>query len=185
MATSPSDLAFQFKPNMNHGNMLKEMHTKAYNCALSSKLTMQAIICVTMTYEAICSTARAVAAQSHVRYVPHTMTEYLALIDRPAYFAHVATVGVVVTGGHALPDTISYSEALVDAHDQLQNAFNSHIADKRWDVIHTGTGGAALNKAQSEKVAINIGTLMQDCNDILSMLFPPRFLLRICPRIII
>ena len=31
--------------------MLKEMHTKAHTCALSSKLTMQAIICVTMAYE--------------------------------------------------------------------------------------------------------------------------------------
>jgi len=145
MATSPSDLAFQFKPNMNHEDMLKEMHTKAHTCALSSKLTMQAIICVTMAYEAICSTARAFAAQSHVAYVPHTMTDYLALIDRPAYLAHVAAVGVAVAGGHALPAPISYSEALADAHDQLQNALNSHIADKRWDVIHTGTGAAALN----------------------------------------
>ena len=77
---------------MNHEDMLKEMHTKAHTCALSSKLTMQAIICVTMAYEAICSTARAVAAQSHVAYVPHTMTDYLALIDRPAYLAHVAAM---------------------------------------------------------------------------------------------
>jgi hypothetical protein len=44
MSTLPSDLAFQFKPNMNHEDMVKEMYTKAHNCALSSKLTMQAII---------------------------------------------------------------------------------------------------------------------------------------------
>jgi hypothetical protein len=124
------------------------------------------------------------------------MTEYLALIDRPAYLDHVATVGVAVTGGHTLPASISYSEALVDAHDQLQNAFNSHIADKRWDVIHTGTGGAALNKSQTDKVASSIATLMQDCNshianalctEIVMHILPMRFafLLRICPRIII
>jgi hypothetical protein len=107
-----------------------------------------------MTYEAICSTAREVAAQSHVAYVPHTMTDYLALIDRPAYLAHVAVVGVAVTGGHTLSVSISYSEPLVDAHDQLQNTFNSHIVDKRWDVIHTGTGAAALNKAQADKLTV-------------------------------
>jgi hypothetical protein len=87
MATPPSDLAFQFKPNMNHEDMLKEMHTKAHTCALSSKLTMQAIICVTMAYEAICSTARASVAKGNVLHVPHTMAEYLALTDRPAHLA--------------------------------------------------------------------------------------------------
>jgi hypothetical protein len=98
MATSPSDLAFQFKPNMNHEDMLKEMHTKAHTCALSSKLTMQAIICVTLAYEAICSTARAAAAKGNVLHVPHTMAEYLALIDRPAHLAYVAAVPVAVAG---------------------------------------------------------------------------------------
>jgi hypothetical protein len=138
-----------------------------HNCVLSSKMKMQAIICVTMEYETICSTVRAVAAQSHVAYVPHTMTEYLALIDRPAYLAHVAAVGVAVAGGHALLAALFYSEALADAHDQLQNAFNSHIDDKRWDV------------APSFLLRICPSFLFQICH------FTPSFLLRICPRIII
>jgi hypothetical protein len=163
MATSPSDLVFQFKPNMNHEDMFKELHTKTHTCALSSTLTIQAIICVTMEYEVICSTTRAVAAQSHVTYVPHTMTDYLDLIDRPAYLAHVTVVGVAVAGRYALTATVSYSETLADAHDQIQNSFNRHIADKRWDVIHTGTGATTLNKAQTDKVASSIVTLMQDC----------------------
>ena len=85
MPIIPADLAFVFTPKMNHEDMLKEMHSKVHTCTLSSKLTMQAIICVTMTYEAICSTARAAAAAAHLQYVPHTMLEYLALIDRPAH----------------------------------------------------------------------------------------------------
>jgi hypothetical protein len=63
-------------------------------------------------YEAICSTARAVAAQSHVAYVPHTMTECLALIDRPAYLAHVAAIGVAVA-------TLAYHLFLLEKNENL------------------------------------------------------------------
>ena len=98
MASVLSDLSFHFKPDMNHEDMLKEMHLKAHTCALSSKLTMQAIICVTMAYEAICSTARASVAKGNVLHVPHTMAEYLALIDRPAHLAYVPAVPVAVAG---------------------------------------------------------------------------------------
>ncbi len=89
---------------------------------------MQAIICVTMAYEAICSTARAAVVQGNVVYVPQTMVEYLALIHRSAHLAYVAAVAVVVAGNLAMPPAIPYSEALADSHDQLQNAFNFHVA---------------------------------------------------------
>ena len=58
---------------MNHEDMLKEMHNKVHICTLPSKLTMQALICITMTYEAICATARSAAAQENLVYVPHTI----------------------------------------------------------------------------------------------------------------
>ena len=74
--------------------MLKEMHRAATVCTLPCKLTMQAIICVTMTYEAICSTAR---ANRLVPYVPHTMLEYLVLIDRPAHAAYVLAEAAALT----------------------------------------------------------------------------------------
>jgi hypothetical protein len=65
-----------------------------------------------MSYEVICSTTRTV--ESHVVYVPHTMTEYLAIIDRPADLVHVVAVGVAVAGGHVLSASISYSEDLTE-----------------------------------------------------------------------
>ena len=70
---------------MNHEDILKEMHNKVHTCTLPNKLTMQAMICITMTYEALCATQRAAAAAANVVYVSHTMVEYLALIDRPAH----------------------------------------------------------------------------------------------------
>jgi hypothetical protein len=78
-----SVLAFVFDQNMNHEDILKEMHSKVHTCTLPNKLTMQAVICITMTYEALW-------------YVPHTMFEYLALINRPAHLAHVAAVAAAI-----------------------------------------------------------------------------------------
>ncbi len=134
---------------MNHEDMLKEMHSKVHTCALSSKLTMQAIMCVTMTYEVICSTAKAAAAAAHLQYVPHTMPEYLALIDRVAHLAYVAAVAAALAAvpPAAPPAAIPFSESLADTHDELQNAFNSHIAALRWDVVHVGAGAVNLNTA--------------------------------------
>ena len=157
-------LVFVFTPKMHQEDMLKEMHNKVHSCTLSSKVTMKAIICVTMTYEVICSTARAVAATHHVPYVPHTMIEYGALIDRAAYATYEAAVATALGAGTAPPAATTFSEPLADAHDQLQNAFNSHIAGLRWDVVHTGAGAGALNTAQALKAAGNLATLMQDCN---------------------
>jgi hypothetical protein len=107
---------------MNHEDILKEMHNKVHTCTLPNKLTMQAMICITMTYEALCAMARAAAAAANFVYVPHSMVEYLALIDRPAHLAHVAAVAVAIAGGHAIPAAIPFSEALADAHDELQSA---------------------------------------------------------------
>ncbi len=82
--TAFSALEFFFNQNMNHEDILKEMHNKVHTCTLPNKLTMQAMICITTTYKALCATQRAAAAAANVVYVSHTMVEYLALIDRPA-----------------------------------------------------------------------------------------------------
>jgi len=120
LASSASALTFLFHQNMNHEDILKEMHNKVHTCTLPNKLTMQAMICITMTYEALCATQRAAAAAANVVYVSHTMVEYLALIDRPAHLAYVAAVAAAVAGGHAVPAAIPFSEALADAHDELK-----------------------------------------------------------------
>jgi hypothetical protein len=116
-----------------------------------------------MTYEAICSTAR---ANRQIPYVPHTTPEYLALIDRPAYAAYVIAVAaaLVAVPPAAPPAAVTFSEPLADAHDELQNAFNAHVAASRWDVVHVGAGANALNAAQAAKVASSLATLMKDCN---------------------
>jgi len=48
------------------------------------------------------------------------------MIDRPAHLAHVAAVAIALAAGNAAPAAIPFSESLADAHDELQNAFNSH-----------------------------------------------------------
>ena len=84
-APASSAFAFVFTQNMNHEDQLKEMHQKVRQCTLPEKKTMLAMICITMTYESICSNARAAAAGAAVVYIPHTMAQYLLLIDRVAH----------------------------------------------------------------------------------------------------
>ncbi len=63
-----------------------------------------------------------------------------------------------------MPPAIPYSEDLADTHDQLQNAFNSHVDSLSWDVVHVGAGAVNLNATQTLKVTSRLSTLMQDCN---------------------
>jgi hypothetical protein len=39
-----SVLAFVFNQNMNHEDLLKEMHNKVHTCTIANNLTMQAMI---------------------------------------------------------------------------------------------------------------------------------------------
>ena len=57
---------------------------------------MLVMICITMTYESICSTARAAAAVPAVVCIPHTLAQYLLLIDRVAHQAYIAAVAAAV-----------------------------------------------------------------------------------------
>jgi hypothetical protein len=111
-------------------------------------------------------------------YIHHTIAEYLSLIDRAAHLAHVAAVAAAIIAGHAPPAAIPFSEALDDAHDELQSAFDVHVALLLWNVVHAGAGAAALNAAQALKIANSaalnaaqalkiansLATLMKDCN---------------------
>jgi hypothetical protein len=92
------------------------------------------------------------------------MVQYLQLIDRPAYAIHVAAVAAALLAGNVAPAASPFSETLADDHDQLQNAFDVHVAVLHWNTVHAGAQAAALNAAQALKVANNLATLMQDCN---------------------
>ena len=48
LASSASALTFLFHQNMNHEDILKEMHNKVHTCTLPNKLTIQVMICITM-----------------------------------------------------------------------------------------------------------------------------------------
>ena len=58
----------------------------------SEKKTMLAMICITMTYEIICSTARSTCVVVVVVYIPHTLLQYLLLIDRVTHQVYIDAV---------------------------------------------------------------------------------------------
>ena len=163
-ASDASAVVFALHKEMTAEDIFKEFNHKVRTCTLPNKLIMQAMISIAMTYEALCATARATAAAGNIAYVSHTMVQYLQLIDRPAYAIHVAAVDAALLAGHVAPAASPFSEALADAHDQLQNAFDVHVAVLHWNTVHAGAQAAALNAAQALKVANNLATLMQDCN---------------------
>ena len=49
-ALATFSLVFAFTSNMNHEDLLEEMYQKVHSCTLPNELTMQAMICITMTY---------------------------------------------------------------------------------------------------------------------------------------
>ena len=161
--------AFIFTQNMNHEDQLKEMHSKVRQCTLPEKKTMLVMICLTMTYKSICSTARAAAAVLGVVYIPHTTAQYLLFIDRLPHQTYIAAVAAAVLAGVTPPaDPDPYSEPLADAHSELQSAFDEHISRNHWHIVHAGAGAVALNAAQAVKIADSLATLMKDCNSYLS-----------------
>jgi hypothetical protein len=155
-------LVFALNKEMTAEDIFKEFNQKVRTCTLPNKLIMQTMISIAMTYESLCATVRTTAAAANIPYVSHTMIQYLHLIDRPAL--HVAVVATTLLAGNAAPSASPFSEVLADAHDQLQNAFDVHVAVLHWNTVHTGAQSVALNAAQTLKVANNLATLMQDCN---------------------
>ena len=71
-----------------------------------------------MSYERICSTARAVAASAGVAYVPHTLLQYQALIDRAAHAVYLTAV--LAGPAPAYPDP--FNEHLAEAVDDFFSA---------------------------------------------------------------
>ncbi len=132
-ASDASALVFALNKEMTAEDIFKEFNQKVRTCTLPNKLIMKAMISIAMTYEALCATARATTAATNIPYVPHTMVQYLQLIDRPAYAIHVAAVDATLLAGNAAPAASPFSEALGNAHDQLQNAFDVHVAVLHWN----------------------------------------------------
>jgi len=85
-------LLFELHAKMTSDQAITEMYSKTGKSAhpSTSRLAMQAMICIAMAYETVCSTARSVAAAVARAYVPHTFVEYEALIDRAAHAVYIA-----------------------------------------------------------------------------------------------
>ena len=153
-------LVFALTPLMSSEEALKEVHAQVAASTLVNKPTLQAIIVVVMSYERICSTARAVAAAAGAAYVPHTLPQYQALIDR---VQHAAYIAAAPPPAHA----DLFDEHLADAADDLQGAFDAFIADKRFNNIYTAGGAGAINAAniaQQARIDRGLQSLMKDCN---------------------
>ena len=77
MATNVDVIVSQIVLTINAGmtseEAIKEIHTKTAFSVHPSKLIMQVMIVITMTYETVCSTTRAAAAAAGQAYVPHTL----------------------------------------------------------------------------------------------------------------
>jgi hypothetical protein len=69
-------IAFALNPLMSGDEALKEMHAQIAASNSGNKATMQAILVVVMSYERICSIARADAAAAGVDSVPHTLAQF-------------------------------------------------------------------------------------------------------------
>ena len=116
-----------------------------------------------MSYERICSTARAAAGTAGVSYVPHTLLQYQALIDHIAHAAYIAAVLAGVPPAHADP----FDEHLAEAADDLQCSFDGFITHNRYNNVYTAGGAGAINTANivhQGRIDRGLQSLMKDCN---------------------
>jgi hypothetical protein len=74
-------IVFDINADMTSEQVIKEMHTKTASSVHPSKLIMQAFIMIAMTYETVCSTARAAAEAVGHAHVPHTLPRVENPID--------------------------------------------------------------------------------------------------------
>jgi len=65
---------------MTYEDSVKEVNCKTTGIALSSKMTMQVMIVIVMSFQSVCSTARCVVAAAGADYVPYTLLEYETII---------------------------------------------------------------------------------------------------------
>jgi hypothetical protein len=62
----------------------------------------------------------------------------------------------------------SFSQALADAHSDLDAAVDALVAKNKYNVASTGPGSVAANMDQQRKVVIALHSLMKDCNNMLT-----------------
>jgi len=159
-------IVFDINAEMTSEQVIKEMHTKTASSVHPSKLIMQTFIMIVMTYETVCSTARAAAAAVGHAYVPHTLVEYESLIDRDAHATYIVASAL---GPMAAPDP--FVMTLAEAHDDLTFALDVFIGGKNWNMVYTAGGAAAIDLAmqsQQERVNRGVSAMLKECNFLLT-----------------
>ena len=58
---------------MTYEDSVKEVNCKTTGITLSSKMTMQVMIVIVMSFQSVCSTARCVVTVAGAAYVPYTL----------------------------------------------------------------------------------------------------------------
>ena len=132
----PAALTFALSPSMTCEDAAKEIYSKTAKSVHPHKMTMQVIIVIAMTWEAVSETGRAIAASAGAAYVPYNLLQYDSMIDRAANAAYLAAVA-----GGAVPGAPNpYVDNLAEANDEVMSAFENFIAANKWNVVYT-TGG--------------------------------------------
>ena len=139
-------IVFDINAEMTSEQVIKEMHTKTACSAHPSKLIMQAFIMIAMTYETVCSTARAAAAAAGLAYVPYTLPEYEVLIDRGAHAVYITVDALAV-----MTDPDPFVITLAEAHDDLTCVLDVFIGGKNWNMVYTAGGAAAILLATQDQ----------------------------------
>ena len=127
---------------------------------------------IAIAYENVCSVARAAAAAAGNAYVPPTLVEYEAMIDRPAHAAYVIAAAVM---GAVMPAPDPYVAQLAEAHIEILTAIDVFVAGKHWNQVFNIGGNAAqqlaqaaLHQAQQDRVERGISAIMKECNFVLA-----------------
>jgi hypothetical protein len=164
-------LFFPITPDMTSSQATTEMYSKEASSAHSSKLIMQAMIMITIAYENVSSVARAADAQLSNVYVPPTLVEYEAMIDRPAHAAYVLAAAVP---GAVMPVPDPYVVQLAEAHVEILTVIDVFVPGKDWNQVFNIGGNAALQLAQAalqqgqqDRVERGISAIMKVCNFVL------------------
>jgi hypothetical protein len=98
--------------------------------------SIQAIIEITMAFESVCANARTKTGATGRAYIPYTLIEYVAIIDRATHADYLLVFATVASDGVPPAAPHPFVTNLTDSHDELTNALDVYIESKNWNVVY-------------------------------------------------
>jgi hypothetical protein len=98
--------------------------------------SMQTMIEITMDFESVCAKARTKAGATERAYIPYTLIEYGAIIDRATHADYLLVFATVSSEGVPPDAPDPFVENLTDSHDEHTNALDVYIESKNWNVVY-------------------------------------------------